>query len=106
MKFPEIKKHLDWYIVLIFLAIRLIINLEIVRLSISFAVIYLIFITLLLTKTKFFSTLLILFLVIDSVIGTYLATITELNSVYYGTMLVNLVIISILIRNRSKSFKL
>ena len=98
--------HWDWWIVLIFLIIRLVINLEIKTPSIIFAIIYAIFIILLSMKTKYFITSLVTFLIIDSAIGTYLLVNNILPlGLYLGTILVNLAIIIILVKNNYKIFK-
>jgi len=102
----NIKKYGDWWLVLLFLLIRLIINLEPKTISISFAIIYAVFILMLFFKTPLFTTLLVLFLTIDSMIGTYFFANGDLASViFYGTIIVNLVIIILLIQNFKKNFE-
>ncbi|MCH7568877.1 MAG: hypothetical protein IIA87_05650 [Nanoarchaeota archaeon] len=94
------KRHWDLYIVFIFIFIRLILNLQLKTLSIFFAVVYLIFILMLVKKTSYFSTLFVIFLAIDSMIGTYLFTLmNNLNFEYYGTMITNLIIIFLIVKN-------
>ena len=100
------KKFWPWYLVLIFLLIRFIMNIEMIYLSIVFAVIYAFFFYLLITKKPYFTNLFIMFLSIDSMIGTYLAlTSLGFNYIYWGTILVNFIIMFVLLRNTNKNFK-
>ena len=96
-KHSKNSKH-SWifYIILIFLAVRIILNLfpPISSLSIFFIISYTLLAILLLTKSKHFPILFILFLAIDSLIGTHLFTTNNnLGIEYYGTMLINLIFI-------------
>jgi len=109
MKKPNkkyLKKLWPWYLVLAFLLIRFTINLEFVYLSISFAIVYAFFFFLLIKEKPYFTTLFIIFLAIDSMIGTYLAS-TKLgfNYIYWGTVTVNFIIMFILLRNINNNFK-
>lgn len=105
MKF-NFKKHWDLYLVFLFLIIRLLINIEFSLLSLFFFFIYLFFLIILILRKKNFSLLFILFLALDNMIGTYLATIhNSFNFMYYGTMIINFVIMTIIIKNIHKDFK-
>ena len=96
----------DWAVIMIFLAIRLVINFENNVLSMFFAVVYAVFILMLLFGTPLFASPLVLFLTLDSIIGTYLFANNALPEImYYGTMLVNFAIIVILIQNFNNRFK-
>lgn len=102
----DIKKYGDWWLVLIFLVVRLIINLEPKIISISFVIIYAVFILMLFFKTPLFTTLLVFFLTIDTMVGTYFFTKGDLsNVIFYGTIIVNLIIIVLLVQNFKKNFK-
>jgi len=102
----DIKKYGDWWLVLIFLIVRLLINLEPKIISVSFAIIYAVFVLMLFFETPLFTTLLVLFLTIDSMIGTYFFTNGDLsNTLFYGTIIVNLIIIALLVKNFKKNFK-
>lgn len=102
----NIKKYGDWWIILIFLLVRLLMNFESKTISISFAIIYAVFVLMLFFETLLFTTLLILFLTIDSMIGTYLFANGDLSNImFYGTIIVNLIIIFLLIQNFKKNFK-
>ena len=64
------------------------------------------FVLMLFFGTPLFTTLLILFLTIDSIIGTYLFVNGDLsNVIFYGTIIVNLIIIILLVQNFKKNFK-
>ena len=92
-------KYTSFWIILLFLALRFIINLENNPLTIAFAVIYGIFILLLIIKNKYFILLLLGFLVIDLGIGTFLLykSVLPLN-LYIGTIVINFLIILLLIK--------
>lgn len=100
-----VKKNWDCSIVLVFFAVRLVINLEAKPLMAFFAVSYLLFIVMLLKKTALFSTLVILFLIVDSMIGTYLATKAgHFGADFWGTMAINLIMAAFITRNIHHSF--
>jgi len=70
-----------------------------------FAISYALFILMLLTRTAFFSTVVVLFLVIDSMIVTYLATrAAHFGLDFWGTMAINLVILALITRNIHRAF--
>ncbi len=100
-----VRNNLDCVIVLGFFAVRLVINIEAKPLMAFFAISYALFVVMLLRKTAFFSTLVILFLIIDSMIGTYLATRAGHFGVdFWGTMAINLVIAALITRNVHHTF--
>lgn len=81
-----------FYLIAVFILIRLALNLfpPITTLSMIFIISYLILGTLLMKKFKFFIHLFILFLYLDSIIGTYLFTsANNLGAEFYGTMIIN-----------------
>lgn len=99
------RQNLDCAIVLGFFAVRLLINIEAKLLMAFFAISYALFIIMLLRKTAFFSTLVILFLIVDSMIGTYLATRAGHFGVdFWGTMAINLLIAALITRNVHHTF--
>jgi len=100
-----IRHNWDCAIVLGFFTGRLLINLEAKPLMAFFAISYALFILMLLKRTAFFSTLVILFLIIDSMIGTYLATRAGQFGVdFWGTMGINLAIAALITRNIHHTF--
>lgn len=103
------RENLDLIVVFVFLVIRLFLNMDFILdfsvLSLFFAVIYLFFIFMLVKRIHFFSVAFVLFLTVDSMIGTYLFASGILENLeFYLTMLINFAIISIVIRNQNRIF--
>lgn len=97
--------HWDFSLILAFMIARIILNFEKKKLSMFFVAVYAVFIVWLLLNIPLFTTFFILFLTIDSMIGTYLATMMKkFDKVYFLTMLVNFVIIILLIQNFTGAF--
>ena len=106
MKPSHLRRHLGLYSVIIFLIIRFLINMEFTKLSIFFAASYAFFFYLLITKKTWFGTLFIMFLALDNMIGTYLAaTKLGFDYIYYGTVIINFIIMFLVIKNYNKHFK-
>ncbi|MEM3074894.1 MAG: hypothetical protein QW727_03060 [Candidatus Pacearchaeota archaeon] len=101
-------KSIYWYIVLVFILIRLVLNLipPLTILFISFAIIYLLFFVWQIKNYKYFLISLLIFLVIDSMIGTYFFLIENISNIeFYGTLVLNLIIILLLFFNPKNSFR-
>lgn len=95
-----IGKHWEPLVIALFLVMRLLMNAEPAPLSLAFAVAYFMFLLLLLYRVSAAAPLLVLFLTLDSMVGTYLATQAQsFSPEYLGTMAVNLGIMAILVRN-------
>jgi len=108
-KVLNVKRDWPLYVVFVFLLGRLFLNLDFILefklLSFSFAVIYLFLVAMLLYGARIFSTLFILFLTIDSMIGTYLFAMGSLgNMEFYGTMLINIVIMILILEGAHSRF--
>ena len=98
--------HWDWWIVLIFLIISLVMNFNLTALSIFFAIIYAVFILMLFFGTPFFIVSLVMFLTMNSATNAYLFANGNLNSfIFYTLMGINLIIIGLLIQNYHKEFE-
>jgi len=99
--FFPLNKRWDFLVVFIFLIIRLLLNIKFAPLFVFFAVSYVILILFMFEYKKGFFAGAIIFLYIDSLIGTFLYTSNNnLGLEYLGTMIINLVMILILIYNR------
>ena len=88
-------KH-NWlfYLIALFIIVRALLNISLEPLFLGFLISYAILFLLLIFRFKYFPIIFILFLYIDSLIGTYLFTSTNnLGMEYYGTMLINAVFI-------------
>lgn len=104
--FFPLSKRWDFVLVLLFLFGRLILNLELETLSIFFACSYLILISLMFLHKKSFVVATIMFLFIDSIIGTFLFTLKgNLNYEYFWTVFVNLIIVFFLVFDMRKNFR-
>ena len=106
----KFSKHWDYYLILAFILIRLFLNLDFIfnfnSLFLLFAIVYFIFFLMLTRHVGGFATLFVMFLSIDSVIGTYLFTMAgNLGAEFYGTIVVNLVAIYLVVKNSTGSFK-
>ncbi len=103
----NLKRHWDLYIIFAFLIIRLFLNMDFIInfkiLSFFFAVVYVFFIVMLAMRYRVFSSLFIVFLTIDSMIGTYLWTLKgAFNFEFYATMIINFAIIVLVVQNINK----
>lgn len=104
-RWHKLIEHWDLTLVFLFLAVRFVINLEMKPLFIFFAVSYLAFMIMLWHRTAFFSTLFVLFLTADSMIGTHLATRNNnFGIAFWGTMAVNAVVLILIVRNIHRYF--
>lgn len=109
-KWVDIRRYWDYYLVALFILVRIIINIDRKPLMIFFALVHVALFLMLIYKTKYFVRIFVLFLAIDSMIGTYLATNPQFGMMagfgleFYSTMFVNFFFIWILITNRSKKF--
>jgi len=100
------KKRWDWWLVIIFLIGRLLLNVSVEPLFMFFFVAYLILIIMQVTDYPFFTNVFILFLVADSMIGTYLFTLNNNFGIeFFGTMLLNFFFIALVVQNLNNSFK-
>lgn len=98
----------DWWIVLVFLFARLVLNVFNITelLFLFFSVAYLVLIILQIKGARVFSILLIMFLYIDSIIGTYLFTLSgNLGAEFYGTIFVNGAVIFLVLLNFGRKFR-
>ncbi len=103
--FLPISKRWDFLIVFHFILIRLILNLKLTPLTIFFAVSYIILLVLMFTHKKSFFIAMIMFLFVDSLIGTILYTTwNNLGLEYLGTMGFNLIVVFLLIFDINKNF--
>ena len=94
--FFPLSKRWDFLVVFLFLLIRLSLNIKLAPLFVFFAVSYVILILFMFMYKKGFFAGTIVFLFIDSLIGTFLYTTNNnLGLEYYGTMLINLFMILI-----------
>ena len=82
--------HWTEAVIYIFCIMRILLNLQFEPLNIFFIIVYAVFLALFYYKLPFFKIAFILWLAIDSMIGTYLATIHGFTLIYWGTMAVNL----------------
>jgi hypothetical protein len=107
------KNHWDIYVIFAFLLIRFFLNFDFLSmmkghfltLEVFFIVMYAFFFYMLYKRKKYFSTLFVLFLAIDSMIGTYLLLETTKiphPALYWGTMAINMIIIAITVENVHK----
>jgi hypothetical protein len=88
-------KH-NWlfYLIALFIIIRALLNISLEPLFLGFLISYIILFLLLIFKFKHFPIIFILFLYIDSLIGTYLFTsANNLGVEFYGTILINAIFI-------------
>jgi len=96
---------LDIYFVGFVLLIRVILNFGTDALSIFFMLANLILFFMLMFKKNAFSIIFILFITIDSMIGTYLATKSAtFDWFYFGTMAINLLMIFLVVLNKHNKF--
>jgi len=99
--FFPISKRWDFLVVFVFLVIRLSLNIKLAPLFIFFAISYIILILFMFKYKKGFFAGIIIFLFIDSLIGTFLYTLNNnLGTEYFGTMLINLIMILIIIYHK------
>ena len=103
----KLHKYSAYYLVLLFILIRLIINIELRLLSIVFVIAYLIFLVMLVKRMSFFITLFIIFLSIDNMLAVYFFAINKMSAdIFYGTIAVNFIIMLILLRNQNNNFRI
>ena len=97
----------DILFVYIFLIVRLLINMEMKFLSVLFVLAYSLFLFMLKYHKPFFSTLLILFLGIDNMLAVYFAASSNSYTiVFYGTVIINILITLLVLRNSHRHFSL
>ena len=103
--FFPLRKRWDFLVVFLFLLGRLFLNIGLEPLSVFFAASYVILILLMFTHKKAFFIGALMFLFIDSLLGTILFTLkNDLNFEYFWTMFVNLFIIFLLIFDMKGNF--
>ena len=103
----SIGKYWDWYFVLAFLVVRLLLNAVDfdVLLHLSFTVSYIVLLFLMFKVERIFGYALIAFLYVDSLIGTYLWMSDILaNWDYFGIMVLYLFIILVVLYDKNKIF--
>ena len=104
--FTPFRQRWPFLLVLLFFLGRLALNLQLKPLQIFFAVSYVILILLMLVHKKSFFFLTIVFLFVDSLIGTYIfTTANNLGIEYFGTMIINLFFILLLIYDKKNNFR-
>jgi len=103
--FLPLSKRWDFLVIFLFLLARLILNLKWTSLTIFFVISYVLLLVLMFTFKRAFFVGTIVFLFIDSLIGTFLYTIwNEFGLEYFGTMAFNLIIILFLIFDMNGNF--
>ena len=103
--FFPLRKRWDFLVVFFFLLGRLFLNIELETLSIFFAVSYIILILLMFIHKKSFFIGAIMFLFIDTILGTILFTLKDnLNFEYFWTIFINLFIIFLLVFDMKGNF--
>ncbi len=97
------------YLVFAFLVVRLFLNMDFIldfkALSLFFALVYAFFIVMLAFRIRLFTSLFIVFLTIDSMIGTYLWTLKGFFAFeFYATMIINFAVIILIVQNLHRRF--
>lgn len=103
--FLPLKKRWDFGLIFLFFLGRFILNLELETLSILFAVAYVILISLMFLHKKTFKVGAIMFLFIDSIIGTFIFTLSgNLSYEYFWIVLTNLIAVFLLVFDMKGNF--
>lgn len=99
-------RHWDLYVIFIFIVAKIVISFgqEIVFLFWPMLCAYVIFLFLLARKVRFFSTLFVLFLTLDSMMVTYLGATIGFSAFYYWMLGLNFVVIALVVQNVHKDF--